>query len=92
MFNQDKQEIISDQFEDLQDKLKLLNDEDYFDTGIKIQIMVFVGLVLILAFIYESINKHTNPLTKTEILSCLSRIQHIQISDSELQKQIIKYV
>ena len=41
-----------------------------------------------LAFIYESINKHTNPLTKTEIsASCLSRIQHIQISDSELQNK-----
>ena len=42
-------------------------------------------------FIYESINKHTNPLTKTEILAFVYQEYNIFKYRLELQKQIIKY-
>lgn len=85
--------LIEDEFEKVQDKLKLKNDNP-FHTGVKVNLIIFdQPSIDELSFIYKSINNNRNPLTKTDMMAAvLLTADEFKIKDEILNLEISKNV
>ena len=92
----EKEESIEQEVEKIQKKL-MINESDYFDDTVKINVNLFEGYNTDeLCKTFEDINKYNSKLTETELLACrLHNICNFTINDkpfeTELNEHIKKY-
>ena len=84
-----KEETIEQEVEKIQKKL-MINESDYFDTTVKINVNLFEGYNTDeLCKTFEDINKYNSKLTETELLACrLHNICNFTINNKPFETEL----